>query len=85
MINCSEIVSRIINVPDDPYGPPLVRFVVRVRERETGRWWYVRSFSRSNGDERKYIFTSDIAYAKLMTQKTARFHQMCMMPDILNK
>lgn len=84
MINRSELFSLVVVDPAHPYGHPLVKYAVRVRDSETGRWWYIRSITRRPGSDR-YIFTSDSTYAKLMTEKTARRHQMEMTPDIMGR
>ena len=84
-INRSEVISQVVNNPADPYGPPLVKYVLRVRERETGRWYYVRVVHpRQPGRTWTYTFTTDKTYAKLMSLRTARTHQGNMTPDILN-
>jgi len=84
-INASEVLSRPVNNPRDPYGPPLIKFMLRVRDRDTGKWWYVRTFSKRAGEDRRYVFTSDPTYARLMSLRTARLHQANMHPDIMNR
>lgn len=80
IIDRSETISSVVNNPADPYGPPLVRFVVRVRDSETGRWWYVQTVR--NG---RYTFTrSSCAARHFITERTARRHQANMTPDIMN-
>ena len=85
-INCSEVISQVVNNPADPYGPPLVKYALRVRECETGRWYYVRVIHpRKPGQTWTYSFTTDHTYAKLMSFRTARQHQSNMTIDILNR
>lgn len=85
-INCSEIISQVVNNPRDPYGPPLVRYILRVREQETGRWYYVRKITPvRNGMPTQYTFTSDHTHARCMTFRTARRHQANMTADILDQ
>ena len=83
-INCSEVLTRVVNNPADPYGPPLARYILRVRDRDTGRWWYVRTYSNRKETGPRYVFTRDSTYAKLMTYRTARLHQANMTPGIMN-
>ena len=84
-INRSEVISQVVNNPADPYGPPLVKYALRVRECETGRWYYVRVVHpRQPGRTWTYTFTTDKTYAKLMSLRTARTHQANMTPGILN-
>lgn len=84
-INRSEVISRPVNNPADPYGPPLIKFMLCVHDRNTGKWWYVRTFSKTRGQERRYIFTSDPTYARLMSFRTASLHQAEMTPDVMNR
>lgn len=84
-VNRSEVISVPVCNPADPYGPPLIKHAVRVRCYETGRWWYVRSYSNSRETGPRYKFTSDLASARLMSFRTARSHQGNMDPDILNR
>lgn len=84
-IDRSEVISQVVNNPADPYGPPLVKYVLRVREHETGRWYYVRVVHpRQPGRTWTYTFTTDFTYAKLMSFRTARTHQANMTPNILS-
>ena len=69
-INASEVMSRPVCDPRDPYGPPLIKYMLRVRDRDTGKWWYVRTFTRSR-DDRRYTFTSDPTYARMMSLRSA--------------
>lgn len=86
IIDRSETISQVINNPADPYGPPLIKYAVRVRDRNTGRWWYVRVIHpRKPGETYTYTFTSDGTYARLMSLQTARRHQANMTPDIMNR
>ena len=80
-INRTETFSTPINNPADPYGPPLIRYVVRVLESDTGRWLYIRTVH--NG---KYTFTRSLCFARhFITERTARRHQACMTSDILDR
>jgi len=56
------------------------RYNVRVREGATGRWYYVKSYSKG-----RYTFTRDHTYAKQFCYAVARQHQSRMHPDILNQ
>lgn len=76
-INCTETFSTPFSDPRDPYGPPLVRFHVRARDAETGRWWYVKSF-RSG----QFTWTSDMLYARAYSRERARFVQSCIPSEI---
>lgn len=69
-INYTESIRCPFNNPGDPYGPPLVRWVVRVRDFSTGRWWYLRQF-RSGAP----AWTSDPTYAKEYSERRSRFIQ----------
>ena len=84
-VNRSEVVSRPVTNPADPYGPPLIKYMLRVRCYENGRWWYVRSYSNTRETGPCYKFTSDPTYARLMSLRTARSHQGNMSPGILNR
>lgn len=84
MINCIEVIDRVVNNPADPYGPPLVKYMVRVRDRDTRRWWYIRTVHHAGGGQvRRYTFTSDPTYARLMTFRTARRLQADIPTDAL--
>ena len=83
-INASEVMSRPVCDPRDTYGPPLIKYMLRVRDRDTGKWWYVRTFTRSR-DDRRYTFTSDPTYARLMSLRSAREHQANMTTDVMNR
>ena len=85
MIDRSEVISRPVCNPADPYGSPLIRYMLCVREHETGRIWYVRTYSNRKETGPRYIFTRDPTYAKLMTYRTACLHQANMTPDILDR
>lgn len=74
MINATEVRSIVVNDPADPYGPPLIKYALRVRDRDTGRWWYVRTCSNRSGQPR-YTFVGDMLGARLMSYRTARRHQ----------
>lgn len=67
-INCVESIHCPFNNPVDPYGPPLVRWIVRVRDFSTGRWWYVKQF-RSGVP----TWTSDPTYAKAYSERRSSF------------
>lgn len=70
-INHVESIRCPFNNPVDPYGPPLVRWIVRVRNVSTGRWWYIRQF-RSGAP----VWTSDPTYAKAYSERRSRFVQV---------
>ena len=83
-INASEVISCPVNNPRNPYGPPLIKYMLRVRDRDTGKWWYVWHISRRFGEDRRYVFTRDPTYARLMSLRTAREHQSNMTTDVMN-
>lgn len=59
IINHTEALRCPYNKPSDPYGPPTIRWIVRVYNATTRRWWYVKQF-RSGIP----VWTSDPTYAK---------------------
>ena len=69
MINMTESVQTIINTPDG--STPM--WMVAARDRDTGRWWYVRNYR--NG---QFTWTRDKLYGKLYSQRRARSVQMCI-------
>lgn len=83
-INASEVISCPVCNPKEPYGPPLIKFMLRVRDRDTGKWWYIRTFSKRSGEDHRYTFTSDPTYARMMSFRTARNHQANMTTDVMN-
>lgn len=60
MINMTKSFQTIIG------GEPM--WMVAARDRETGRWWYVKNFRAG-----KFSWTSDKLYGKLYSERRAKF------------
>lgn len=71
VINHTEAIRCPFNNPADLYGPPIVRWIVRVRNVSTGRWWYLKQY-RSGVP----TWTSDQTYAKPYSERRASFVQV---------
>ena len=63
----TDILDAVINNPRDPYGPPLLRYVVRVYDPDYPRPLFIRTASRSG-----YRWTTDPTYARHFTLAAAR-------------
>jgi hypothetical protein len=71
--NTTESFPTPFNNPADPCGPPIIKWHVRVRDAETGRWWYVKQFRSGT-----VTWTRDMLYARAYSEKRARFVQSCL-------
>ena len=65
----AEVLSAVENDPRDPYGPPLVRYIVRVDDPSYNRLLFIRAFSRHG-----YRWTTDPTYARHFSLATAQKH-----------
>ena len=65
--NMTETFQTIICCGD--FAEPM--WMVAARDRDTGRWWYVKNYR--NG---QYTWTKDKLYGKLYSQRRARSVQM---------
>jgi hypothetical protein len=63
----TEVHSIPQNNPRDPYGPPMVRFIVRVYRQQ--RPAYVAHITRSG-----YTFTRDPLHARTFSEREALKH-----------
>ena len=65
----AEVLSAVENNPRDPYGPPLVRYIVRVEDPAYHRPLFIRAFSCKG-----YRWTTDPTYARHFSLATAQKH-----------
>lgn len=75
----AEVLDAVRNDPRDPYGPPVVGYIVRVNDPEHPWPLYVRTYSRKG-----YTWTTDHTYARHFTPAAAQKHARAL-TEKLNK